>query len=94
MSFISPIPTNTIALQASAVEGEVVLESTGPGLAICLSLTPEAVLTSLEPLRRAAEDAMAQRVEGSSMSWQDAVSRVEALSVGSLGDADPGAWQG
>jgi hypothetical protein len=61
MSLPAPIPTNTKALQAVAADGEVVLTSEGPGLAICVSLTPEAVLASLEALRVAAEEAMGQR---------------------------------
>lgn len=42
---------------AKAVEGEVVL--LGPG--VCAAFVPEVVLTSLEGIRRAAEEALRQR---------------------------------
>jgi hypothetical protein len=47
-------------LRASAVDGEVVVAGEG---AFCASFVPQALLASLEPLRRAAEEALAQRLE-------------------------------
>ena len=59
---LHPIPANPQALTAQACEGEVVIRSDGPGRAVCLAMTPQAVLASLEPLRAAAEAALAQAV--------------------------------
>ena len=54
------VPVNLQPLTAQACEGEVVIRSDGPGRAVCLAMTPEAVLASLEPLRAAAEAALLQ----------------------------------
>ena len=47
-------------LRATAIDGEVVV--TGEG-AFCGAFVPQALLASLEPLRRAAEEALAHRLE-------------------------------
>ncbi len=60
MTAPTPIPVNRTPIAASAYDGEVVLQSAGPKV-FDVAFTPEAVLESLEPLRRAAERAMAQR---------------------------------
>ena len=47
-------------IAAQPIEGEVVL--VGPG--VCAAFQPEAVLASLEDMRRAAEEAIRQRESG------------------------------
>ena len=54
------IPPNQQAFTAEAHEGEVVIQAAGIGQTVTLAMTPEAVLASLEPLRAAAEAALAQ----------------------------------
>ena len=85
LTFIPLIPTNTRALQASAVDGEVVMQSRGPGLAIFLSLTPEAVLASLKPLQLAAEQALNQRAT-STKSCDDTQGGASTYYVGTFAD--------
>jgi hypothetical protein len=58
-------PANQEAFTAEAFEGEVVIRGDGPGLSVTLAMTPQAVLASLEPLRAAAEIALAQAVSPS-----------------------------
>ena len=86
MASLFPIPTNTTALQAFAIDGEVVLKSTGLGLPICLSLTPDAVLASLEPLRLAAQEALTQSSGDRVMSSDDIIKHHETFSVGASAD--------
>jgi hypothetical protein len=57
-----PIPPNQDPFTAEAFDGEVVIQAAGPGRGVTLAMTPEAVLASLEPLRAAAEAALAQAV--------------------------------
>ena len=55
------IPPLDSALQADAVDGEVVLTSAGGrGRPVVVAMTPEAVLASLGPMQAAAEAALAQ----------------------------------
>jgi hypothetical protein len=56
------VPTNQEAFTAEAFEGEVVIRADGPGRSVTVAMTPQAVLASLEPLRAAAEAALAQAV--------------------------------
>jgi hypothetical protein len=58
-----PVPANIAPLEATAVDGEVVLISRGRGVPVNAAFTPEAVLASLEPMRMAAEHAVQQRNE-------------------------------
>lgn len=53
------IPTNAEPIEAQAYEGQVVLKCSGPK-PLDVAFTPQAVLASLEPLRAAAEAALAQ----------------------------------
>ena len=55
-----PFPTNSRPIEAEAIDGEVVIKSAGDGLPFCVSITPQAVLASLERLREAAEEASNQ----------------------------------
>lgn len=53
---MSGMRANTIPLKATAIDGEVVVCGEGPR-PIDSSYTPEAIFESLEPLKKAAEDA-------------------------------------
>ena len=57
---LSSMPPNDQPFTADAFDGEVVITAAGPGRGVDLAMTPEAVLASLEPLRVAAEAALAQ----------------------------------
>lgn len=60
----NPVPPLDRPLAAEAVEGEVVLTSNGGhGRPVIVAMTPEAVLASLAPMRRAAETALVQMEE-------------------------------
>jgi hypothetical protein len=54
------MPVTTTPMQVVALDGEVVVCSSGPK-PFAVALTPEAVLESLAPLRQAAERAQAQQ---------------------------------
>ncbi len=54
------LPVTTAPMDVVALDGEVVVCSPGPK-PFSVALTPEAVLQSLGPLRRAAEEAKTQR---------------------------------
>ncbi|MGH6911578.1 MAG: hypothetical protein ACREEG_15425 [Phenylobacterium sp.] len=54
------IPVTTSPMDVVALDGEVVVCSSGPK-PFAVALTPEAVLQSLDPLRRAAERARTQQ---------------------------------
>jgi len=56
------MPVTTSRMDAVALDGEVVVCSSGPK-PFAVALTPEAVLESLTPLRLAAEHAQAQRAQ-------------------------------
>jgi hypothetical protein len=56
----SDIPVIAEPLYVAARDGEVVIISRREGT-IAAALTPEAVVASLEPLRRAADEAFVQR---------------------------------
>ena len=57
-----PLSIISKPLSATPVEGDVVLTIKGRGIQVAAALTPEAVLASLEPMRQAAEQAIAGAV--------------------------------
>ena len=55
------LQSNDQPLRAHAIDGDVVLSSSGRGRPIDGAFTPEAIMDSLEGLLRAAEEAIRQR---------------------------------
>ena len=88
MRDLRSIPTNSDALEAMVVDGDILIRATGPGLSISLSLTPEAVIQSLEPLRHAAERAIEERGKRPKDNLQSSLSQKETYSVGNLIDKE------